>query len=69
MAVLSGGRRSDACSGGAGDIQAGETRARDAAQMQFEAPRIGICRGFASAAECDWLMARAAAAAECGPGL
>jgi predicted 2-oxoglutarate/Fe(II)-dependent dioxygenase YbiX len=27
--------------------------------MRFEAPRIGVCRGFASAAECDWLMARA----------
>jgi prolyl 4-hydroxylase len=29
-------------------------------QIKFENPRIGICEGFASAAECDWLMARAA---------
>jgi hypothetical protein len=39
-------------------------QARDAAlaasHTRFETPRIGTCEKFASPAECDWLMARAA---------
>jgi prolyl 4-hydroxylase len=39
-------------------------QARDAAlansRVRFETPRIGTCEKFASAPECDWLMARAA---------
>ena len=39
-------------------------QARDAAlansHVRFQTPRIGTCEKFASAAECDWLMARAA---------
>ena len=42
-------------------ILAAEQRAIAAVQMQPLGPRIGICPGFATPAECDWLMQRAAA--------
>ncbi len=46
--------------GAAHDIRAGEDTVRATSQLCFAAPRIGICERFASDAECDWLMARAA---------
>lgn len=46
--------------GDARAIRAAETRARETLRPVFQAPRIGACEGFATAAECGWLMARAA---------
>jgi prolyl 4-hydroxylase len=46
-------------SSGGNSIDAARWLSAPPARTVFEAPRVVVCEGFASAEECDWLIARA----------
>jgi len=52
-------RHAGALLGDAASIRAGEARASTVSHALHQSPRIGVCEGFATPAECDWLIARA----------